>query len=119
VIGIGTIGELLQDIVVVFDIKTFKEPDFSLPYGSRESHAGNQAVESQALGELKRGKEIRGGEVKMVVADPGGNTQHAAGSFAVFGRNATVFDIDQANGIGTDTQEQQTIGRLRDVEPVE
>src|SRR5207247_6945280 len=106
VIRIGPIGELLQDIVVVFDIETFKEPDFSLPYGSRESHAGNQAVESQALDELKRGKEICGGEVKMVVADPGGNTQHAR-SFAVLGRNATVFDIDQANGIGTDTPEQQ------------
>ena len=57
--------------------------------------------------------------MKMVIADPGDNTQHTAGCFTVLGRNATVFGLDQANGIGTYTQKQQAISGLRDVESVQ
>src|SRR5208282_2199500 len=67
----------------------------------------------------QRGNEVGGDGAEMIVADSGVQAEDAAGSFAVFGGFAAGFDLDGAEPIGTDPNQQEAVGGLADVEAIE
>lgn len=112
-------GKFGVDDVVVFAFEGVVEPDFSFIDGAGESEAGKELVETPAVLVLERREEVGGEEAEVIVTDPGVESEDAAGAFAEFGGLAGGFNLNGAEGVGADANQELTVGGLGDIEAVE
>src|SRR5207344_2441259 len=63
--------------------------------------------------------EVGGEEAEMIVTDAGVQTQGSGGSFAEFGWLPRGLDLDGAESVGTDMNQELSVGGLSDVEAIE
>ena len=117
VVGVNRQGGV--DDVVVFAVESVIEPHFSFLDRAGESKARKELVEAPSMLVLQGWDEVGGGEAEVVVADAGVEAEEAAGSFARFGGLARGLDLNVAEGIGADADQELSIGGLRDVEAVQ
>ena len=87
--------------------------------GPEKVKRGSELVVAPPVFVLDGRDEVGGGEAEVIVADAGVEAENAAGSFAGLGRLARRRDLDGAEGVGADVDEELSVGRLGDVEPVE
>ena len=119
VIVVGIDGQCNVDEIVVLAVEGVVEPDLSLLDGAGESEARQELVEAPSMFVLQGGKKIGGGEAEMIVADAGVEAEQAAGAFAIFGGLARGLDLNVAESVGADADQELSVGGLSHVETVE
>ena len=119
VVIVGADGEFGVDGVVVFAVEGVVEPHLSLLDRAGESEARQELVETQSMLVLHRGDEIGGKEAEVIVANAGVEAEQAAGSLAIFGGLARGLDLNGAERISADADQELSVSGLGDVEAVE
>src|SRR5436305_9242525 len=119
VVVVGSAGQFGIDLVVVFAVEGIVEPDFPLCDGAGKGEARKKLIEAPSVAVDERGEEVGGGEAEMVVADAGVEHEQSGGAFTGFGGLAGRFDLDRAEGVGADAEQEQSVGRWGYVEAIE
>src|SRR5581483_11378446 len=109
-IEVGPTGQFGNDDVVVLAFDAFEEPHFPLDDGPGDGHTRNDLVKVQPLFNLCGWEKVGGGVAQLVVTDAGFDAEHAARAFAVLHRYPAALDVNDANGVGADSQQKQSIG---------
>src|SRR3984957_9599858 len=116
---VGVDGKRGEDDVVVFAVEGVVKPYLSFFDRAGKGEARQELVEAPSMLVLNRRNEVGGGEAEMVVANAGVEAEQAAGSLAVLGVLAGGLDLNVAESIGADANQQLSVGGLRDVEAIE
>src|SRR5581483_1671083 len=119
VIIVRSAGKFGIDLVVIFAVERIVEPDFSFLDRSGEGEARQELVESPSMPVDERGDEVGGIKAEVVVPDAGIEQEQPGGAFAGFCRLPGRLHLDGSEGVGADAQQQQSVGRLRNVKAVE
>ena len=119
-VGVVLAGrEIGEDEVVVLAVESVVEPDSSFLDGAGEGEARKELVETPSMLVLDGRDEVRGEEAEVIVSDSGVEIENAAGAFAVLRGLARGFDVDGAEGVGANVDDELSVGGLSDVESVE
>ena len=118
-VEVGTVGQLLGDVVVVLAVERIEKPHLPFVNGAGHGVDGRPAAERDAFDILRRGNEVGREEAEVIVAHAGVQGHHAAGTFAELGRFATGGDCDGAEGIDAGLHYERSAGGLGHVETVE
>src|SRR5580700_7759808 len=119
VVKVGTVGELLGDVVVVLAVEGIEKPRVSLADGAGHGVDGRPVGERDAFDILRSGNEVGCEEAEVVVAHAGVQGHYAARTFAKLGRLAAWGDCVGAEGIDAGLHYERPASWLRYVETVE
>src|SRR6185437_11696500 len=84
--------------------------------GNRE--AGCPLIQVDAANEFEGGQEVGAGVAQVLIADAGGEVEHAGGRASELGGVAAALHVNGANGVGGDAQLQRAAHRVGNVEAV-
>jgi len=112
-------GECGVNSVVVLAVKGIVEPDSAFHDRTGESEERDELIETPSVLVLDGRDEVGGVEAEVIVADAGVEAEKAGGPFAGFGRFARGLDLNGAEGVSTDADEELSVRGLSDVEPIE
>ncbi|SPE28489.1 hypothetical protein SBA2_40052 [Acidobacteriia bacterium SbA2] len=112
-------GEFGVDGVVIFAVEGVVEPHLSPLDGTGEGEARKELVETPSALVLYRRNKVGGREAEVIVADAGVEAEQAGGTFAIFGGLTRGLDLNGAESVGTDADQEQSVGGLGDVEAID
>src|SRR5579872_4843145 len=115
-VGIG--GQVANKVVVVFEVLGVIEPDFALLERAGNREAGCPLIQVDAANELEGGQEVGAGVAQVLIADAGGEVEHAGGGAPELCGVAAALHVNGADGVGGNAQLQRAINRVGNVEAV-
>src|SRR5438477_4470831 len=106
VVVIGVDGKRGVDEVVVFAVEGVVEPCFPFFDGAGEGEAWQELVESPSVLVLHGGDEVGVKKAEVIVAYAGVEAEQAAGTFAGFGRLARGLNLNRAECVGANADQE-------------
>src|SRR5690348_2802561 len=103
-IPVRTVGQILENIVVILGVRRVKEPDFAFLNWAGNCRARNPLVEANTLAllGLPGRNEVGGIEAKVIVPHSGVEVDNSTGQLPELGRDPRTLYINFAHCVGAE-----------------